>query len=1106
MNLHRVFSVVALLFLVALVLPALPAAASDSPDRPVVQVIESTQDGLTLDVQVDGLATNEILQGGTLYHQLRLPFSGLTSQVGLPALPTFGRLVAVPRGAQVQIEILEATSETTSNVLVYPAQPPQTDCALDTDGAAFVIDKEFYSQDEVYPGPLVMAEEIKSLRGVPVTVLRFLPYQYNPARRELTAYSHFRVQVQFVGATGPFADERHRAESFEVLYQRLLLNYEQLGAPQPTAIPRSPTGAEFLIISAPEFVSTANDLAAWRNLNGIDTEVRTTNESGTTAAQIQAYIQDAYDTWNPAPEFVLFVGDHEHIPTTYGGTVASDLYYFTVDGSDYYPDIHGGRISVDSLAEAQNAISNIIDYDLDPVADEAFYDNVSHAAYFQDDDLDGYEDRRFVLTSEDMRDYLLAEGYTAERIYYTHSYVNPTHYNNGTYANGEPLPPDLLRPGFAWDGDEADITAAIEAGRFLLTHRDHGYTGGWGDPAYNIANVLALTNGELLPVVWSMNCQSGWFDGTTPDPCFAEAWLRNPNGGAVGIVAATRNSYSGYNDWMTLGLVDAIWPDFSPEDIPGFGRPEYRMGVVLNYGKLFMTVTWGDPWGLQQTEFELFHYFGDPAMGIHIAPPFPDYTIAIEEDTFDVCVPEVVSTKLQLGQISNFTETVSFEVMGVPSGVTAQVDPVTVTPPATATLTLDISDAALEGTYGLVVSATAHVSNVHTAQVELMVSTGAPGTPAPLSPANGASGQPYRNLTLEWDPMPRVQDYALQLAAEPRFVAPLVDVSDIPTNTYTLETVLDTASCYFWRMAAENVCGEGAWSEPFHFATQILGIGFQDDMESGDGQWSHQASQGMDEWELSTALSHSPTHAWYVPDDPFVTDSYLWNSTPLPMGNGSVLTFWHRHQFQGTGSDGAVLEISADGGATWTDLGPYITANGYGGTISSSNGNPLGGRQAWTGDLLTWKQVEVDLDSFAGQSVQIRWRIGCDDSMGDTGWFIDDVQITAPLPPGPAPAVLGVTPDIGFAGEDTAMQIEGTGFVDTPHVKLGDTWLVSVTQTSSTTLDVVVPGSLATGVYTLTIYNGGDCQEATLSEAFTIVTEPQYHYTYLPLVIRDADS
>jgi hypothetical protein len=201
-----------------------------------------------------------------------------------------------------------------------------------------------------------------------------------------------------------------------------------------------------------------------------------------------------------------------------------------------------------------------------------------------------------------------------------------------------------------------------------------------------------------------------------------------------------------------------------------------------------------------------------------------------------------------------------------------------------------------------------------------------------------------------------------------------------------------------------------------------------------------------------------------------------------------------------------VLEISADGGATWTDLGPYITANGYDGTISSGSGNPLGGRQAWTGDLLTWKQVEVDLESFAGQSVQIRWRIGCDDSMGDTGWFIDDVEITAPLPPGPAPEVLSVTPAIGFVGEDTPVQIAGTGFVDTPHVKLGDTWLVSVTHTSSTTLDVVVPGSMAAGVYTLTLYNGGDCQEATLSDAFTMATEPQHLYIYLPIIIKDGGS
>jgi len=502
----------------------------------------------------------------------------------------------------------------------------------------FVIDGEFYAQDTLYPGEIATVDPAKSLRGVRITVVRFYPYQYNPASRELTTYSRLRVRVRFPGGEESFTDERYRASSFEDLYRRLLLNYDQLGAPQlPLSFQgrgfESATGAEFLIITPPDFQAAANDLAAWRNAEGIDTEVRTTTDTGSTAAEIQAYIQNAYDTWTPPPEFVLFLGDAEFIPTNYqtihpyhGTLIGTDLYYATVDGSDYYPDIHTGRISVDTLDEAQKAVNDIIDYDRNPVSDEAFYDNVSMAAYFQDNDDDGYEDRRFVLTSEEIRDYLLTQDYTVERIYTADPSVNPTNYNDGTYASGEPLPPELLRPTFAWDGDADDITAAVGEGRFILNHRDHGATWGWGDPYYSVSHVQALTNGNKLPVVFSMNCQTGWFDNETDDPAdgtgyttihFSEAWERNPNGGAVGVIAATRVSYSGYNDWMTEGFYDAIWPDFLAYNDPGFSLPEYRMGVVLNYGKLAMAALWGD-WDV---EFEIFHYFGDPTMGIHTAPP-----------------------------------------------------------------------------------------------------------------------------------------------------------------------------------------------------------------------------------------------------------------------------------------------------------------------------------------------------------------------------------------------------------------------------------------------------------------------------------------------------
>ena len=97
-------------------------------------------------------------------------------------------------------------------------------------------------------------------------------------------------------------------------------------------------------------------------------------------------------------------------------------------------------------------------------------------------------------------------------------------------------------------------------------------------------------------------------------------------------------------------------------------------------------------------------------------------------------------------------------------------------------------------------------------------------------------------------------------------------------------------------------------------------------------------------------------------------------------------------------------------------LGPNITLNGYNGVVGTSYSNPLGGRNAWVGDLSGWTQVEVDLNSFAGEEVIIRWRIGCDSSVSDVGWYIDDVQITSPLPANPAPTLLSISPTIRLSG------------------------------------------------------------------------------------------
>ncbi len=172
-----------------------------------------------------------------------------------------------------------------------------------------------------------------------------------------------------------------------------------------------------------------------------------------------------------------------------------------------------------------------------------------------------------------------------------------------------------------------------------------------------------------------------------------------------------------------------------------------------------------------------------------------------------------------------------------------------------------------------------------------------------------------------------------------------------------------------------------------------MGIGgIVDDMESGEGSWTHFADIGADDWAIvSAAQAHSPIHAWLGSDAPVDTDKSLVTSTVNVSGSG-VFSFWHTYNYENF-YDGGVIELSTDGGTSWADIGGLITSgNGYNTTLSS--GNPMGAREAWSGGSIgAMEEVTVDLSSYDGEAVNIRFRIGCDYSVGGVGWYIDDVTL-----------------------------------------------------------------------------------------------------------------
>ena len=98
--------------------------------------------------------------------------------------------------------------------------------------------------------------------------------------------------------------------------------------------------------------------------------------------------------------------------------------------------------------------------------------------------------------------------------------------------------------------------------------------------------------------------------------------------------------------------------------------------------------------------------------------------------------------------------------------------------------------------------------------------------------------------------------------------------------------------------------------------------------------------------------------------------------------------------------DGGLLEVSTDGGSNWTQVSDAnLLTDPYNGTITINNASPISGLPAWCADDISPASGDqeavsiVDLSQYAGQAIQLRFRVGTDGAVGDEGWYIDDVQV-----------------------------------------------------------------------------------------------------------------
>jgi hypothetical protein len=574
-----------------------------SPQKTLLHVeSRMAKDRTQLKLIVPGYGLARVREDDVEFVRVDVPGAGITPTVGQPELPVVRRFVAVPEGANVSLKIKTGKALTLENVHVYPVQEPLPEQA-GTAERKFAFAREFYQLDRLYPAQLVTVSEPMKLRNVTVVLVEVAVMQYNGAKKTLSVYPNLDVELSFSkpftkkppvlkpGAllpketgtvvapaapteeeSAPGAENEFKPESANVALLKpyhldtstLVVNWDWVKDHI------SPVKWHYLIITPDAYHNDILPLAKWKQTKGLFVHVTKVSTIGAapTATQIRDYIKTAYE--NHAVEYVLLVGDTDTVPGygyTGGGGTITDYYYTLVDGTDYLPDLALGRFSGRSSAEITNLVNKTVNYEKTPTTGSW----QSHALCISDS---GY----FETTSNHNSAALLAHGFSVENLYAS--------LGNATAAN---------------------VTNSINNGRLVVSYRGHGSQIGWVTTGFNNANVTALTNGAMLPVIISPTCLTGCYDYAASD-CFAETWAKaNEAAGPLGAITywgSARVSYGGYNDELSKGAFD---------DMLG---GDHVIGNVVNNAKLQMISVYGVGDSTCLLELHMFNLFGDPNLDI----------------------------------------------------------------------------------------------------------------------------------------------------------------------------------------------------------------------------------------------------------------------------------------------------------------------------------------------------------------------------------------------------------------------------------------------------------------------------------------------------------
>jgi hypothetical protein len=480
-----------------------------------VDVMKDNMQKLEATFSFQGITTFGVEAEKGLFNEISIPGTYSTGALGTPKLPASKQLIEIPFGADVHVQVKNYTVneyKLSDFGIAHKIMPVQPSLRKDMDASdvVFEYDENIYNRDEFITHEMAQIEVLGVMRSYRIARLTVAPVSYNPVKGIIRVYNDIEVEVSYTNVDEALTDyvkASTYSPYFEPISKSLLNNTgrEYPNHPDLTTYP-----VRYLIVSDRMFEDELQEFIEWKTMKGFSVTVAYTDEIGTSYNQIQGYIHGQYNNAtpeNPAPSFVLLVGDTPQIPATMGSSSGkmTDLYYGSVDG-DYFPEMYYGRFSATSPAHLTAQIDKTLYYEKYEFADPSFLDKSTLIA-----GADGTWNPRVGQPT----------------IHYgTNNYWNETNGYTDVFAY-------LTSP---YTGCYSPEKIAVS----YINYTAHCSQGVWGDPSLSIAQVYQFVNEGQYPLAIGNCCLSADFGY---GECIGEAFSRAPNKGAVAYIGSSPNSY-----------------------------------------------------------------------------------------------------------------------------------------------------------------------------------------------------------------------------------------------------------------------------------------------------------------------------------------------------------------------------------------------------------------------------------------------------------------------------------------------------------------------------------------------------------------------------------